>query len=903
MTLHDAIEQVLRKNRVPLKAAEIAHHINSERLYLKKDGKKVSGSQISARVSKFPELFKIDELGISLHDKNLKPYRDFFLRSKKLLDLLAPADNARVNDFIASLIILIYYSEHIVTPDHYRNKAKEVLIDLLHDISLKHPKLKNSFDETINYLSKSFSDYDIQRILELITAHRFDQISPPSNKEFNTFFNDIINTSNWKKNSNVSQFSTPKLICDLMCSIYEVSPNALIFDPFAGRCSLLSDLLRKNNNQVGKILAGDINRNAVDIGTLNLYSSGFENFDLSQRNAFTDWGRAINADFTLSSPPFGITIDNPTYYEWIKFPTNDISLNIIQFVIHHTNSNGKIALLLPDSVLYKAKKAAVSVRRWILENELLNGVILLPNSLLRPQTSSTGILLLFDLSKSSRKTGVFFYDASDIEIKDFKEEINTITASFQNEASIKNKARWVQKEEIVSHNYDLSVKKYLLQSFDTDDYVLLKDLIAEHFTGNHISHENINRNEGTPYIQVGDLTEGEGLELYEKHNAKVFVSDTELLGRSIHFIPQGSVLLSKIGTKLKPTLFDQSFQAIASANVIVLKPGPKITAEYLISQLQSEYVLKQINAFRKYNAIPSFNLGSLLNIKIKMLQLSHQQEYVAKYYSRKITDLEKAESKARQDELYNIISRIKHEVKQPVSSIGIDIRVLAEYLKLKEKNKESISLEEFVIDPLEGQSEEDIEATKISSILERICNSVNEAQETLQKAEETLNIGKGSLKLETIELKKFLETEIKPMYSNTNCTIEIKGKEQIINADKYQLKLLFKNLIENSIKHGFSNQRPRKDNIISIELEKNTTKSLVEINFMNNGKPFSKGFNKSFFETQGATTNRNNGSGFGGYHIKKIIENHKGEFHIADDEEVQLTDFKIKFKIYLPLNL
>ena len=63
------------------------------------------------------------------------------------------------------------------------------------------------------------------------------------------------------------------------------------------------------------------------------------------------------------------------------------------------------------------------------------------------------------------------------------------------------------------------------------------------------------------------------------------------------------------------------------------------------------------------------------------------------------------------------------------------------------------------------------------------------------------------------------------------------------------------------------------------------------------------GPNKTLFETKGVTTDRNNGSGFGGYHIKKIIENHKGEFQIANDEEVQLAEFKVRFKICLPLSL
>jgi hypothetical protein len=80
MTLHDAIEQVLRETRKPMKPAAIAEIINSRRIYIKGDNTKVTSSQVMARVAKYPNLFKIGEDGVSLLDISIKPYRDLMLK-------------------------------------------------------------------------------------------------------------------------------------------------------------------------------------------------------------------------------------------------------------------------------------------------------------------------------------------------------------------------------------------------------------------------------------------------------------------------------------------------------------------------------------------------------------------------------------------------------------------------------------------------------------------------------------------------------------------------------------------------------------------------------------------------------------------------------------------------------
>lgn len=57
--LHHEIERLIELNgREPMTSADLANTINEERRYVKKDGSPMTPSQISARVGKYPALFK-----------------------------------------------------------------------------------------------------------------------------------------------------------------------------------------------------------------------------------------------------------------------------------------------------------------------------------------------------------------------------------------------------------------------------------------------------------------------------------------------------------------------------------------------------------------------------------------------------------------------------------------------------------------------------------------------------------------------------------------------------------------------------------------------------------------------------------------------------------------------------
>ncbi len=57
MTLHEAIKKLLIEVNRPMAASEIAHALNQRDWYERKDSGPLPGSQISARVNKYPSFF------------------------------------------------------------------------------------------------------------------------------------------------------------------------------------------------------------------------------------------------------------------------------------------------------------------------------------------------------------------------------------------------------------------------------------------------------------------------------------------------------------------------------------------------------------------------------------------------------------------------------------------------------------------------------------------------------------------------------------------------------------------------------------------------------------------------------------------------------------------------------
>lgn len=70
MTLHEAMEKLLREAGRGMTTAKIAEELNKNKWYQKKDYSEISPNQISARASKYPEIFHRKGREISIVNRN-----------------------------------------------------------------------------------------------------------------------------------------------------------------------------------------------------------------------------------------------------------------------------------------------------------------------------------------------------------------------------------------------------------------------------------------------------------------------------------------------------------------------------------------------------------------------------------------------------------------------------------------------------------------------------------------------------------------------------------------------------------------------------------------------------------------------------------------------------------------
>lgn len=179
--------------------------------------------------------------------------------------------------------------------------------------------------------------------------------------------------------------------------------------------------------------------------------------------------------------------------------------------------------------------------------------------------------------------------------------------------------------------------------------------------------------------------------------------------------------------------------------------------------------------------------------------------------------------------------------------------------------------------------------------LKNMQTSNKELLELVQTVLETYKIGKITLYKENIMLKSFIEEvieEMNPIAQKNKNTLEFILQRDIwVFADRFQLKRVVKNLIQNAISYG----KPK----TPIEIRIGEIPNYIFIKVKDHGDGISKEnidriFNKYY---SAAKKFRKIGTGLGLYLALQITKAHNGDLTV-ESEEGEFTEFCIK----LPVN-
>jgi type I restriction enzyme M protein len=183
----------------------------------------------------------------------------------------------------------------------------------------------------------------------------------------------------------------------------------------------------------------------------------------------------------LANPPFKGSIDKSDINDALTLGTTKTELLFVEQMIHLLSIGGKCGVIVPDGVLFGSSNAHKELRRMLLEENQLEGIVSMPSGIFKPYAGVSTAVLIFVKGGTTGK--VWFYDMEadgySLDDKrtplDRKGDIPDIIERFgkrreENPTDRKGKCFYVPIEEIRENNYDLSISRYKEIEYEEVEY-------------------------------------------------------------------------------------------------------------------------------------------------------------------------------------------------------------------------------------------------------------------------------------------------------------------------------------------------------------------------------------------------------------------------------------------------
>ncbi|EEE45972.1 type I restriction-modification system subunit M [Roseibium alexandrii] len=326
------------------------------------------------------------------------------------------------------------------------------------------------------------------------------------------------------------QFRTPRHIIQLMVELTRPTPKDTICDPAAGTAGFLvaaGEYLREKNPELfrdedlrkhfheGMFHGYDFDATMLRIGSMNMQLHGIEGGDIRYKDSLAEdhAGDTDAYSLILANPPFAGSLDyETTAKDLLKIvKTKKTELLFMALFLKLLKPGGRAAVIVPDGVLFGSSKAHKELRRMLVEDHKLDGIIKLPSGVFKPYAGVSTAIVLFTKTNSGGTHHVWFYDvqADGLSLDDKRqflldaEKLGPVPeVALSAEEHTKNNlpdllARWwekdgaelkrartqqsfcVPKADIAAAGYDLSINRYKEVVHETVDHRPPQEIIAE----------------------------------------------------------------------------------------------------------------------------------------------------------------------------------------------------------------------------------------------------------------------------------------------------------------------------------------------------------------------------------------------------------------------------------------
>lgn len=289
--------------------------------------------------------------------------------------------------------------------------------------------------------------------------------------------------------TSAGQFYTPRSVVRLLTRILDPQPKETVYDPACGSAGMLIEAAATVKTHGGSVAqmrfyGQEVNQTSTAIGRMNLFLHQVEDAKILREDTlrtprFVDSrGKLDQFDVVLANPPFslkdwgsenwaadphkraigGVPPNNKGDFAWVQ-----------HMIASMKPKSGRVGVVMPHGVLFRGG-AEAKIRRYLIENELLETVIGLASNLFYGATIPACLLIIRAEKFDANKGHVLFIDASKRFTKGKNQnllqpqDVDDILSMYLADGTEEHDniaSRLVNHTEIKANNWDLNIGRYL----------------------------------------------------------------------------------------------------------------------------------------------------------------------------------------------------------------------------------------------------------------------------------------------------------------------------------------------------------------------------------------------------------------------------------------------------------
>ena len=293
------------------------------------------------------------------------------------------------------------------------------------------------------------------------------------------------------------QFRTPRHIIKMMVDMVAPKPTDIVCDPACGTAGFLVAVYEYLYDHHGKDIfpdkgltkhfyeklfnGFDFDNTMLRIGSMNMMLHGIDNPNIRYKDSLSEEhaGDEEMYSLVLANPPFAGSLDYESTAKDLQkiVKTKKTELLFLALFLRLLKTGGRAAVIVPDGVLFGSSNAHKALRKMLVEDQKLDGIVSMPSGVFKPYAGVSTAVLLFTKTNSGGTDSVWFYDmkADGFSLDDKRtpldgskhdnDNIPDILARWKDRAAEQGRARTdqsflVPKADIAANDYDLSINRY-----------------------------------------------------------------------------------------------------------------------------------------------------------------------------------------------------------------------------------------------------------------------------------------------------------------------------------------------------------------------------------------------------------------------------------------------------------